>query len=821
MGFTRPMQRPQGSFALVAVLALAFACTDPAAQLVEHAAQGQAYLDEEKWQEAEIEFRNMLQIDPNAAAAHWGLAQARLGGGDVRGAYWELQETVRLDPDNIDARLRYGQFQVFGGPDDLEAAVQNADEILEREPSSWQAYVLRARALGAMNRPDEVGEALAKAAEVAPEEAGPLLLYANYLRSREKNEEAEALFRRVKELEPGFPSFVALAGFLASLDRDDEAEVLYQKALEVAEPEQRVSAYTMFANHLMARDRGDDAERVLREGIAAEEGNVDLIYTLARFYHVQGRREQADAMILEATQADPTDPTPFLLLSNYRAQSGDHRGALKAAEQALEADPDFELARLRKAEVLVDIGYREKNRSLIADGRAVVDEVLSRDEGLPQALFVKAKIDMAESKYDDAIAALRRAIDGKSDWAQAHYLLASVLFVSGDRSQARAAASRAIELDPNLLDAHKLLARIHAALGDHTLAIETGQRVLEVSEDLGLRILIAQSQVRSGDLRGALADLERIPPEARIPEVHFALGRVHVLLGNLEQAKRELLAAQKGDPHRYEVLRALLGLELRTGDVSDTVKRVTVAVAAKPTDSRLRQLEGEVALLTNRPEAAEAAFQKAIELDPNDIGAYEGLARFLTLTGQADRVRTTYESALAANPTSGVLHLVVGSLNEMEGKTAVAIERYEEAIRLSPELAVAKNNLAYLLAEQGGNLDRALDLAQEAKALLPDNPNAADTLGWVLYKKDVPSAAIDYLREAVGNMQPDNGQISLVRHHLALAYEADAQPEQARGAWKQALQEIDQLRLDEDGKPTRPAPPWAAEVKAGLERLGS
>jgi len=196
--------------------------------------------------------------------------------------------------------------------------------------------------------------------------------------------------------------------------------------------------------------------------------------------------------------------------------------------------------------------------------------------------------------------------------------------------------------------------------------------------------------------------------------------------------------------------------------------------------------------------------------------------RFLALTGQSDEVLRTYERALEANPTSGPLNLVVGSLYEMQQRPDDAIERYEEAIRLAPELAVAKNNLAYLLAEKGANLDRALDLAQEAKAQLPDNPNAADTLGWVLLKKDVPSAAIDYLKEAVGGMQPDNAQRSLVRHHLALAYEANDQGMEARETWLEALGEIAEYTAPRsDGQPARPEPSWALEVKAGLERVGS
>jgi tetratricopeptide (TPR) repeat protein len=178
----------------------------------------------------------------------------------------------------------------------------------------------------------------------------------------------------------------------------------------------------------------------------------------------------------------------------------------------------------------------------------------------------------------------------------------------------------------------------------------------------------------------------------------------------------------------------------------------------------------------------------------------------------------TYQRAIERSPKSGSLHLLLGSLLEAGGRPEEAMGHYESAIENDPELAIASNNLAYLMAERGQDLDRALDLAQEAKAKLPDNPNAADTLGWVLYKKNVPAAAIGYLREAVGGLAPEDPSLPLVRHHLALAYEANGEPEQAIEALEQAVSGLDAQRGTGDGSP-RVEPPWAQDVRDHLARL--
>jgi tetratricopeptide (TPR) repeat protein len=266
------------------------------------------------------------------------------------------------------------------------------------------------------------------------------------------------------------------------------------------------------------------------------------------------------------------------------------------------------------------------------------------------------------------------------------------------------------------------------------------------------------------------------------------------------------------------VLRALLDLDVREGRLAESVERIEAAQRAEPDDSQLNRLHGEVLLYSGKKVAAEAAFRRAIELDPNDLSGYQNLARYLAITGRPGEVLATYEGALKRNPESAPLHMVVGSLYELQSRTEEAMARYEEAIRLDPGLAVAMNNLAYLLGEGGGDLDRALDLAQEAKALLPDNPNAADTLGWVLYKKNLPSAAIGYLKEAASGFRAEDPQLALVRHHLALAYEANGEPERAQQTLEMAIRDLDAIYQGEEGE-KRPEPPWTAEIRSMQERL--
>src|SRR4051812_17943210 len=94
---------------LIAALALA-GCKNAEATKAEHVKRGEAFLKDKKYQEASLEFRNAIQIDERLAPAHWGLAQAYEGLQRWPEMIEELRKTVELDGNNLDARVKLGNY---------------------------------------------------------------------------------------------------------------------------------------------------------------------------------------------------------------------------------------------------------------------------------------------------------------------------------------------------------------------------------------------------------------------------------------------------------------------------------------------------------------------------------------------------------------------------------------------------------------------------------------------------------------------------------------------------------------------------------------
>jgi len=144
----------------------------------------------------------------------------------------------------------------------------------------------------------------------------------------------------------------------------------------------------------------------------------------------------------------------------------------------------------------------------------------------------------------------------------------------------------------------------------------------------------------------------------------------------------------------------------------------------------------------------------------------------------------------------------LGMIHDTQKKYDKAKEYYQKVLKINPKYAPAANNLAYLYAERGENIDEALSLAQSAKEQFPDDPHISDTLGWVYYKKNIFSRAIVYLKEANEKIT-DN---PVIRYHLGMAYYKNGNEEDAKRELKKALE-------------LNPKFPGAEEAKGVLEKL--
>jgi len=144
---------------------------------------------------------------------------------------------------------------------------------------------------------------------------------------------------------------------------------------------------------------------------------------------------------------------------------------------------------------------------------------------------------------------------------------------------------------------------------------------------------------------------------------------------------------------------------------------------------------------------AETALLKTLDLDATFSGAYYTLAMTYREARKLPQAAGQLETLISKKANDQrALMLLAMVYNEMKDYDK-ARKNYEKLLGINSSFLPALNNLAYLCAEQLGQLDKAYEFARKARDLRPDDPAIADTLGWILYKRGITSRPAAHSRK--------------------------------------------------------------------------
>jgi tetratricopeptide (TPR) repeat protein len=792
---------------LACLVALAAGCSNPEKAKAEHVARGESFLKERRWQEASLEFRNAIQIDDNLAAAHWGLAQAyeQLG----RGAEYieELQRTVRLDANNVQARLRLAN-----------------------------AYLL---AYGRHKSAEMLAEAERYAGEVVardPKNPDGLILSANVVFFKGDAAKAEQMIKEAVALDPRrVESHMGLARFYLQTGRPSDAEGVYRQA--IALNDRSSLAHIEYGKFLTQTGRVDGAEGEFRKAVEVDPENRDVRWVLASYYLVNNRLDRAEEAYKAWAQLDWDKPEGKARLADYYATVGRFDEAANLYQEIVKGAPDYTRGRYRLGEISLQRGDTQA-------ASAQVDELLKRDAKDADALFLRARMRAASGKLKDAIADLKTVLESDPRSKLGLYFMSDALYRDGQLEQARARAGELERYYQDFLPARLLQVQIALDSGDAEGAKRTADELLKKLQDAAptgdmTPQLLADVRTNAYLLRGkaALRLSGQSPAQVAAARSDFDAARAsapnspfpYVNLADAAASERKpdeawqhLDRALSLDRVNFQALTALVNLAASTNRLDQARARVEQLAAEQPNSAQLQYLVGQAYRSGSQqqpPDAprAEAALRRAVEIDPDFMAAYTALAEIYFGTQQPDRAIGEYKKIAERRPDDFVAYRNIGLIEAGRGQLDAAAEYYRRVLSIRPDEPVAANNLAALYGEHGkGNAEEAMRLGQDVVRRFPNEPGFADTLGWVYYRKGLYRDAVEQLQRAVAGASKRGGDNSLYRWHLgaALAKNGD------KAAARRELQKSMELAAQEQQRPVKP--PTATpvdEVRRTLESL--
>ena len=187
-------------------------------------------------------------------------------------------------------------------------------------------------------------------------------------------------------------------------------------------------------------------------------------------------------------------------------------------------------------------------------------------------------------------------------------------------------------------------------------------------------------------------------------------------------------------------------------------------------------------------DAAVAAYQKAIQLNPNDADAYYNLGIALSDQKKLDAAVAAYQKAIQLNPNYALAYYNLGNALSKQKKLDAAVAAYEKAIQLNPNYALAYYHLGNALSEQK-KLDAAVAVLQKVIQLNPNDATGYIILGVLLFQQNKSDAAVATLQK-VFKLPEDDSTISR-RYKYTFAYNTLGLVFQEQGKLKEAIQQFD------------------------------
>ncbi|MBI1748772.1 MAG: tetratricopeptide repeat protein [Acidobacteria bacterium] len=699
----------------------------------EYLRRGKAFLKDGKHKEAWIEFRNAELVDPKDAEVHFQLAQAYGKLNDIGSAFRELQQAVDLDPKNLTAQLMLGNYYLVAAGNDrtyFERALSVADLILNKDPNNLEALILRGNAHAGLN---------------------------NY-------EKAVEELQQVLEKDPNrIPVYINLATFHTTQKDLDAAEEVFKQALRLNETS--LEANIAAANfYLLRRKNPDEAEKYLRKVFELYPKDSRTGFTLAMFYLLRKKPAQAEAVLLEAVKLDPNRPEPKRTLASFYVANGQADKGKQILQDLIKKNPDDTQSRNRLARLLLD----DKN---LVEARLHIEYVLKKDNNDGEAQALKGRYLLQEGKTDDAIQALNTARELNPSSAYTNYLLGFAHFNKGDTAQAETSFSEALKFDRHMFVANIGLAKTYLINKQYDTALAEAAKVLQVQPN-NVEALLTKGEVllltdRLPEAREQYLHVIGVDP--RNPAGHHRLGMVHYRQKQYDKALAKFEEAMAINADLVDAMNDILAALTAQKKDSQALARVTKQINLAANKAPFYELQGKLHFRGQRYAEAETSFRKALEIDKNLFSSYFLLSQLLVRNNKsAQPAIAPLDAALKVNPSLPYAYVLKGLVFDHYRDFENAKISYKKALDMSPDLALAANNLAVIYSESGRSdeLDLAQFLAQKARRAAPNSEAVADTLGWIYYKRTNYPMAIDNLEFCV-TKDPSN---PIFRYHLGMAY---------------------------------------------------
>lgn len=670
--------------------------------------------------DALLTYQQALKHDPKAFRAYLAISNAEFRSGQTAASEKALQAAEKAAPNHPLVRYTRGMFELRRN--NLKAANDALLQVLRVAPNYMPAQLATAMVnLGLGNYEQGLKNAERVLAEQPNNELAKRVLAATKLKLGDPKD-ALATLLPLLEQRPDDVKLLALTSqayqqsgnYPQALKTLDQAE-----SLDPNDPTLKQQK----AASLLAMGKPDQAMAELEQAVKLSDKDTHADVSIIAM-HLQ--RNEFDKALTAIDALEKKLPNKAFI-HNLRAAAflgkKDKTSARKSLERALALDPKYEPA-------ATSLAYLELSENHVDAARKRFEGILAQTPNNLQAMLALADIALLNKQEKDHVAWLEKSVKTHTQAVQPRVLLSRYYLNKNEPAKALALAKEAVSNNPNDPNAIDFLAAMQLAGNNPNGAIDTYKKLIAKAPNSG--------------------------------EAHYRLALAQITAKNPAEGRTSLNRALTLRPNLIPAMDTLIRLDLEEKQAGAALQWAKKIQALQPNASLGYEREGDILMAQNQAAMAAKAYQRAQSSQATSLGIIK-LHTALTRAGDTKSAQAKLDEWLKANPKDISARYYLASQALLQGQDKLAIAQFEEVLRQRPDNAKTLNNLANLY--QRANDPRALELAEKAHKLTPQDPAIQDTLGWLWVEKGKPEQGLDLLAKAASQAP----KIPTIQYHYAVA----------------------------------------------------
>lgn len=569
-------------------------------------------------------------------------------------------------------------------------------------------------------------------------------------------------------------------------------------ALMHAETENRRKARYYYAAGIQAQARNSDAEayEYFKKSYQADPSYPEAAqaYGQRRLYNdidtLQTMTELERSLEMMRPYVD-LYPEDVYEAQNYGYVAGKLRhteDAVRVLERTYELRPESSLL------LQLSDAYAQVN-----DLKNAVEAIdrYERQEGLNVSITTrKMSYLLADNDTLRALNEARRLIAAEPEDASFRILLGNLFDIIEQPDSALKYYKLAESIDPESGDAKLALAGYYAQIGDST-SYDTKVYELLLTEDFDVEQKTALLADYLQTLLNDNHDFSRgdhlfevlrsqYPHEPRVLDL---AARYSAAKGNFDEAVDEISYALDQDPDNATFWGQLMTYRSAGSNPEKALETYDEAIKHINPDDSFKLAYASIAQMLKKYDKAAEIYEEMI----TEIDSCLVVDSIMTLRNVRQDITMRDLDML------GSLFTLLGDVLHEDGNHARAYTSYENAIVFDSGNNMAKNNYAYFLSIDGGDLEKALKLSGEVmEGNEADNPTYIDTYAWINYKRGDYATARQYQEKAIELLEKATYPSPEIYEHYGDILAALGNFAEAVEAWKKAVQLQEEYKMTDE-----------------------